>query len=989
MKNFILTFFCLSFALTAMAQTAVTGNVVDNKGETVIGATVLEEGTTNGTVTDIDGNFALTVASPNATLQISNFGFQTQSVALNGRTFIKVTLGDDVTMLQDVVAIGYGTMTKEKLTGSVASVNQADFNKGLATSSMSLIAGKVAGVNITPSSGRAGDGARIRIRGGASLNASNDPLIVIDGLPVSNSSISGQTNPLASLNPNDIESLTILKDASATAIYGSRASNGVIIITTKKGAAGEGSGKKVRLEFTSTNSIATIARKVNMLNGDDFKKLVEDYTGYSDINEKARYIGYLGYSEDGTRKYANTNWQNEIYRLAFATDNTFSVSGKVPHLPYRVAVGYLNQDGLLKTDNVQRVTGAVALNPSFFKGDLLSFNINLKGAWTKSRFGDSGAIGPALLFDPTKPVTTTNSAYDRFSNYWQWTQGSGAWNSMATQNPVSILNSRNDVGTAARAFGNIQMDYKMHFCPDLRANVNFGFDYSNGKGFNEVDLSRPHVEQNNRRSQYDQTRFDLLLEAYLAYSKDFGKNHFDIMGGYTYQSYTTKWDNFNTYKYDDPEAIVGKPITFPNDQTKKVLISFYGRVNYGWADKYLVQASIRTDASSRFSPKHRWGLFPAASAAWVISKENFLKSSKAVSNLKLRLGWGVTGQQEIGEYDYLSRYNYSTNTAMVQFGDMYYNMWRPEKYDPDRKWEETQTYNAGIDYGFLNGKIYGAIDLYYKLTTDLLGEVDLPMGSNFGNRMVRNIGSMTNKGIEFSFNYVPLDSKDWTVDLGFNFTINKGKITKITLEDAVGVNVGGISGGTGQNVQMHIVGYAPFTFYLYEQPYDDNGKPIEVESGYDEKNRVLDKTPEPLAFMGLNANVRWKNLTLSTSLRSNVGNYMYNNINSNTANYSQILNPNSFLQNTTPDIYNTEFFSRQLLSNYYLENASFLKMDYISLAYDFGKLVKPVSLALNFTVQNVFVITKYTGIDPEIAGGIDNNIYPYPRTFSLGLKLSF
>jgi len=1001
MKNFILTFFCLTLAISAMGQVTVTGNVVDSKGEGIPGAMVVELGTTNGTATDIDGNFQLEVSSKDATLEISSAGSQSQEVQLNGRTTIKVTLQDE-TMLTEVVAIGYGVMSKEKLTGSVATVGQKDLNKGIAASAMSQISGKVAGVNITPTSGRAGDGPRIRVRGGASLNASNDPLIVIDGLPVSNSGISGQTNPLTSLNPNDIESYTILRDASATAIYGSRASNGVIIITTKKGT-----DKKVKVEFTSTNSVATIARKVNVLSGDEMKALVDDYKFYKsdgtlNFDEMARYIGYLGYTEDGVKKFANTNWQNEIYRPAFATDNALSISGRVPHLPYRVCVGYLNQDGILKTDNVQRVTGSVGLNPSFFKGDLLSFNINLKGAWTKSHFGDDGAIGPALRMDPTKPATSTDSKFDQYNHYWQWLPaGGGAWNSMVTENPLSILNSRDNSGSAARVFGNFQADYKMHFCPDLRANINLGLDYVNAKGYNDVMTWRPNVNANNRHEQYDQKRLDLLLEAYLAYAKDFGKNHFDIMGGYTYQSWTTTWNNYNTYKYDNREVLVGQPQTFPNDKTENVLISFYGRANYSWADKYLIQASIRTDASSRFGPEHRWGIFPAASAAWRINKENFLKESKVVSDLKLRLGWGMTGQQEIGNYEYLTRYSMSTNSSMVQFGDTCYNMWRPEKYDPNRKWEATTTYNVGIDYGFLEGKIYGAIDLYYKYTTDLLSDVDLPIGSNFGNKMVKNIGAMSNKGIELSFNYIPVDSKDWTVNLGFNFTINKTKIEKLTLNDTdyEGMEIGGVS-GTGNNIQIHSIGYAPFTFYLREQVYDDNGNPIEKE--YVDQNgdgiindddRVRSKSPEPLAFLGINANVRWKQLTLSTSLRSSLGNYIYNDVDGSTAIYSQILNSNSFLQNSTTDIYKTGFVDRQIWSNYYLQNASYLKMDYVSLSYDFGELVKPVNLALNFTVQNVFTVTKYTGIDPEVAGarsnGIDNNIYPYPRTFSLGLKLTF
>jgi iron complex outermembrane receptor protein len=920
----------------------------------------------------------------------------TQEISVAGQSTIDVVMGSSSQSLNAVVVIGYGTASKEKLTGSVASISEGDFKKGVVTNASALIAGKVAGVNITPSSGRAGDGNRIRIRGFASLNASNDPLIVIDGLPISNDGISGQTNALASLNPNDIESMTILKDASATAIYGSRASNGVILITTKRGGEGDGS-KKFNIDFQTVNSVATVARKVDVLNGNEFKKLVEEHQGYANLTEKARYLSYLGYTENGVRKYANTDWQDEIYRPAFSSDNNLSISGKLPHTPYRVSVGYLTQDGLLKTDNIQRVTGSINVSPSLFT-DHLKIDVNLRGSYAKSHFGNGDAIGAAIRMDPTKPVTA--SGMDKFNGYWQWQTSPGNFNSMATSNPVSLLYSKTDIGHAYRGFGNIQADYKFHFLPDLRANVNFGFDVVNGQGDVVYETWSPkYTNQGGQYTQYNQNRIDMLFEAYLAYAKDFGKNHFDIMAGYTYQSWKTLNDNFPTLNYNRTDTL--GTATFPVNKDEHVLLSFYGRANYGWDGKYLLQASIRADASSRFSPQKRWGYFPAVSAAWLINKENFLAGNTAVSNLKLRLGWGMTGQQEgIGNYDYLARYSQSENTAMIQFGDRFYYMWRPAGYDNDRHWEATTTYNVGLDYGFIKGRIYGSIDAYYKVTTDLLNEVDVPLGSNFTNRIVKNIGSMTNKGIEFSLNYIPVDNKDWTVDLGLNVTLNQTKITKLTLNDAdtsyTGVLVGGISGGTGNNIQIHSVGYNPYSFYLYEQMYDENGKPLEGQyrdingdGKVNELDRYRYKSPEPLVFLGFNVNIIYKRWTLAASLRASIGNYMYYNVASDVGNYSQILNPNNFLSNTPYDIYSSAFYERQLFSDYYVQNASFLKMDYVSLGYNFGNLGKGIKLSLNFTVQNVFTLTKYKGIDPEISGGIDGNLYPYPRTFSLGVRFSY
>lgn len=994
-----------------MAQRTVSGTVVDSKGDPVIGVNIIEKGRSGGTVTDLSGRFTIQATSLEATLQFSFVGMSTiEALAgdVDGKT---VTLSQNSKQLTQVVVVGYGTATKEKLTGAVTSVGEREFRQGLNTNASSLIAGKVAGVSITQNGGRAGDGATIRIRGGASLNASNDPLIVVDGLPISNDGISGQTNALASINPNDIESINILKDASATAIYGSRASNGVIIITTKKGTSGE-AGKKFSVDFTTNNSIATIARKVDVLSGDEFRKLVENYPNYSDTKERDRYAGYLGYYNNGLRMYANTDWQDEIYRLAFTSDNVLSISGAPKYLPYRVSVGYTTQDGLLKTDNVQRTTASIALSPSLLKNHL-NINVNVKGSYSRSHFGNGDAIGAALRMDPTKPVTAKDMK--PYNDYWQWETTPGTQNGMATSNPVSLLNSKSDVGNALRSFGNLQIDYKIHGFEDLRVNVNMGYDLANGYGTVRREAWAPGTYfLSGELSKYNQLRDDRMFEAYLAYSKDIDKHHVDAMFGYTYQSWKTVSDNYNAYNavdtngnaiesWDDANALsdglVVKRSTpdFPDDIQEHVLISFYGRANYSYDDRYIAQFSIRRDGSSRFAPKNRWGWFPAASVAWRINNEAFLIDNSTVSELKLRLGWGMTGQQEVGNYEYLSRYSQSTNTAQVQFGDEFYYMWRPAGYDDGRKWEATTTYNAGIDFGFLKNRIYGSVDYYYKKTTDLLNLVSIPLGSNFTNQIIKNIGGMENQGIELNINANVVNKNDFSLDVGYNFTWNTTKITNLTLNDKnyVGVPTGGIAGGTGNNIQIHSVGWAPYTFYCYKQLYDVNGNPIDgayadlnEDGSINENDLYRYKSPQPDFFMGFNFTFSWKGLSLSSSLRANIGNYLYNNVNSDASNYSQILNPNNFLSNTTADIYGSTFYNRSLLSDWYIENASFLKMDYLTLACDFGKLGGKVGLALNFTINNVFTLTKYTGIDPE-ANGIDNNYYPFPRTFNLGIKLRY
>ncbi|MDR3217443.1 MAG: TonB-dependent receptor [Dysgonamonadaceae bacterium] len=986
-KAFVLLM-CLLFSWSLSAQNSkvVTGTVVDGYNDSAVGASVVEKGTANGATIGLDGRFELNVAD-NAILVISYIGYITQEISVANTTSFAIVLKEDTQLLEELVVIGYGTMKKGDLTGSITTIGDKDFQKGLITNPTSLITGKVAGVQITSTGGRAGGGNQIRIRGGASLNANNDPLIVIDGVPMDNGSISGMTNPLSTINPNDIESMNILKDASATAIYGSRASNGVIIITTKKGQAGQ----KTQVNVSTQNSIATIARRVEVLSANEFRDVVTSQaTARYDAEKAAQYIGYLG--------DANTDWQNEIFRNAFTTDNNISISGATGILPYRVSAGFISQDGILDTDNMKRGTVAVNLSPTFLDKHL-SVNVNLKGTYTHSRFGNGDAIGAALRMDPTQPVMV--DGFGDFNDYWQWLDGQNAYNTMATKNPVSLLYGKDDQSDVFRSIGNVQFDYKMHFLPDLHANLNLGYDLSQGKGEVITQPWSPAEYPNGRRTKFDQKKQNNLLEFYLNYVKQLDNaNRIDVMGGYTWQDWQTTNEPFNEYFFDEQTIAKEVGIMVPAHNR---LISFYGRLNYNLLERYLLTATIRRDGSSRFSPENRWGTFPSVALAWRIKEESFLKNIEVLSNLKLRLGWGITGQQDLNsDFGWLPVYEFSDPTAQIQFGDQFYPGWRPNGYDSNRKWEQTTTKNIGVDWGFVNNRIYGSLDYYQKHTIDLLNDIPVPAGSNFAPFLIKNIGSMDNWGIEGNLGLVPIDTKDIHWDLGFNITYNETEITQLSLNDGPesdykGAMVGGISGGTGNTIQIQKVGYAPNSFYAYKQMYDSNGKPIEgvfedlnKDGVINDQDLYLYHKPAPDWYMGFNTTFAYKNFTLATALRASIGNYVYNNVNSDMGNFSQTLNPNNFLMNNVVDGLNTSFFNRQLLSDYYIQNASFLKMDYVQLGYDFGKILSgKANLRANVTVQNVFTLTKYDGIDPEMSSGIDNNFYPNPRTFSIGLSLNF
>lgn len=981
---------CILFlgSWSAMAQNKVTGSVTDaQSGAPVPGVTVSISGLTVATQTDNQGNFSIN-AAPDAVLIFTAVNYVTQEVAVNGRSSISVQMSHSIEQLSEVVvSIGYGTTRKQDLTGSVTQISSDDFQTGQITTPEQLIAGKVAGVQIVSNGGAPGAGSTIRIRGGASLNASNDPLVVVDGVPLSNDGISGSPNALSLINPNDIESFTILKDASATAIYGSRASNGVIIITTKSGRA----GAKAKINFNTTFSVSEITNKPAVLSAANFRDIVNKYGSADDI------------SRLGT---ANTKWQDVIYQTALTTDNNLSVTGGLKNLPYRISVGYLNQEGVLKTGKLERYSGAVNLVPTLLN-DHLKININLKGSISKSRFANQGAISAAVYFDPTKPIHSDES---RFNGYWEWLDPLTATGlrALAPLNPLGLLMDRHDNSEVKRSVGNALIDYKVHFLPDLHAFLNVGYDYALGTGTIVVDSN---AAQSYRRSpdrlhggvnnQYKQERKDRLLEAYLNYTKNIRSidTRLDIVGGYSYQDFLTINHNYPDKTTDG--FVISEP-KFAIDSPRYTLISYYGRANINIKNRYLLTGTIRTDGSSRFAKDERWGVFPSGAIAWNIKNEPFLSNSRTITQLKLRGGYGLTGQQSgIGYYDYSSFYGYSSNESQYQLGDNFYHLYAPGGYYPQRTWEKTATSNIGIDFGFADNRITGAIDAYYKKTTDLLNMIAQPAGSNFSNEIVANVGSMENKGIEVSLNFQPVRNADFVWDFSINGTYNENKITKLTTvknPNYSGNRFYGISGGTGNTILINSVGYPRGSFYVYKQVYSDNGMPI--DGLFEDINRdgIINESDlyryekgDPDYFFGASTNLNiHKHLNVGFSMRASIGNYVYNNNFSASGNIRNIINPLKFLTNAMATNLLSGRGDKYFLSDYFIQNGSFVKMDNLYLNYTFYRILKSSSnLTLNANIQNVFTITNYVGVDPEIQSGVDNNIYPRPRVMSVGLNLTF
>ena len=979
-RSILLVALFLMGCLQLLAQSRmIQGEVTDaQNGEPLIGATVMVEGEKSGTVTDFDGNFKLQVTSSAKKVKISYIGYVDKIVEISDRMNVK--LESDSQILTDVVVIGYGTARKSDLTGSVATVSSKDFNKGLVSSPEQLINGKVSGVQIMSNSGSASAGSTIRVRGGASLNASNDPLIVLDGVPLEQGGISGNSsNFLSMINPADIESMTVLKDASSTAIYGSRASNGVIIITTKKGQQGA-----VKVNFNTTNSFQTRAQMVDMLSRDEFVNVINQF---GTDNQKS----LLGND--------NTDWNDEVYRTAFGTDNNLSVSGSIgKYLPFRVSAGYYNQSGLVRKDNVERWTGNVVLTPSFFQ-DHLKLTINAKGTLNNNSFNNSGAVWAAATFNPTLPVYSGNSNY---GGYNEALDADGYPVNAGVRNPRGLVDLYDSKSKVSRFIGSMDVDYKVHFLPELKLHATVGADYAKGDGTIYVPAYAAQAfnkDESLSGSDYKygpQKNENRLLTLYANYAKYFEniKSNVDLTAGYDYQYWKS-----TTPLYYTLSAAGTTLSTVKASDYRHVMLSYYGRVNYSFDGKYLLTATVRRDASSRFSKNTRWGTFPSVALGWTLTEEPWLKNQKVLSNLKLRASYGVTGQQEgIGNYNYLPVYTSSVTGAEALINGQYITTYRPEAYVENLKWETTTSWNFGLDFGFLNGRIGGAIDFYTRKTKDLLASVPTAAGTNFSKTILTNVGNVDSKGIEVSLNATPIQTKDWEWNLSYNFTWQNMKVKNLSLT----------KGGSQTNVkvgpsidayqfQVLSEGYEPYMFYVYHQLYDpETGKPIEgayADLNHDGEINDADlyryHSPAPKYIMGLSTSLRYKQLTLGMSFRANIDNYVYNGMGMSTGAWETVSYNNSQLNNLNTSFLKTGFKTRQYLSDYYVENASFLKLDNLSLSYNVGKINKWASLTVSAMVQNVFTITGYSGTDPEVPNGMDNSFYPRPRTYSVSLGLQF
>lgn len=1024
-RKFFFLMVGLLFSVGLNAQTiTVSGVVSDPSGEPLIGASILAQGTTVGTSTNIDGEYTINVA-PDATLVVSYVGYDTQNVPVDGRTSINVTMQENSVMLNEVVAIGYGTVKKSDTTGSVAVIKPDEIEAGLATSVQDMLVGQTPGVVVTQAGGPEGGGT-IRIRGGSSLNASNDPLIVVDGVPLSNAGMSGLGNSLGMISPENIESMTVLKDASATAIYGSRASNGVIIITTKKGKAG-----KPTVNFAANLYVNTARKTWKVLDANQFRSLLES----------RGMDAALAATGD-----ANTDWQDEVLRTTVSSDYSLSVGGTAGWLPYHAEISYTNNNGIIKTSKMDRVTMGFNLSPKFFDNHL-SVNANVKGYYIRNNFGDAGALSSAISYDPTHPVRSNepivsgNSGFQYLYNGYYEFHNNGTLDDNASLNPVGLLEQRDNHANVYRSNGNLQLDYSLHFLPDLHLNLNLGYDVMKSNlvdnwAANSATAYKNH-EHYGGAYNFDQYQFrsNTLLNFYLNYKKEVESiySNFDVTAGYDWQRFYNDGHytgangnsgyrvspglNTPTYlgKNEAGQQTYGVTINestipllgqnFQNDGVspdgdyhwadRYQLLSFFGRLNYTFKDRYLLTVTVRGDATSRFAKDKRWGVFPAVALGWKINQEAWMQGAAGwLSDLKLRLGWGKTGQQEIGEtINYMALYAIASPSVSYPNGtNGWYLPVYARGYNPDLTWETTTSWNAGLDFGFLNNRITGSIEYYKRKTTDLLAYVAVPAGSSTTNMLNRNIGSLENYGVEFNIAAKPVVTNDFTWTLSYNVGWNHNEITELTT-GASQLKTGGISGGNGNTVQIHAEGHPANSFYLFQQVYDESGAPLEGvyvdqngDGQIDDSDKIINKSPDPKVTMTFGSQFRYKKWDLGFNIRASIGNYVYNNVLSNKAVYNDI-----FTYGLNNIVENDYYFEQpRYMSDYYLRNASFVRCDNITLGYTWDNLLNDkLRLRLFGAVQNPFVITKYKGVDPEVFGGIDNSVYPRATTYSLGLVATF
>ncbi|EIW93666.1 TonB-linked outer membrane protein, SusC/RagA family [Capnocytophaga sp. oral taxon 412 str. F0487] len=964
----VMFFLCVAFGYAQ--QITVKGTVKDGSGQPLMGASVLVKGTSHGTAADFDGNFELKV-DKGVTLVVSSVGYKSREVAAKAGT-MNIVLQEDTQQLEDVVVIGYGAIKKKDLTGSVNLVTDKDFNKAPSVNADQLIQGKIAGVQMTSASGAPGEGQTIRIRGNGSLSLTSNPLIVIDGVPMNDGGVGGSRSIFNSINPEDIESMTVLKDASSTAIFGSRAANGVIMITTKKGKANQ----DLKISFNTSIALQDVNKYVDVMNANQFRQTVKGLN-----NPAAEAL--LG--------NADTNWQKEIYQTAPMSNSTLVLSGAYKTLPYRVSVGHSYADGILRTDNFKRTNAKISLNPTFFDKSL-KLELNANGTYMQNRFANKDAIGAAVEYDPTQSVF---GGLAKYGGYHAWVNpNNGSRYDLAPNNPMAMLKFLDDSSKVYRFIGNAKVDYTLPFFKDITASVNVGIDYSKGEGDKITDRRMPTStpDFDGAKTTYTNKATNKLFDAYINYMKDIKETHnIGLMVGHSYQSFEFD-DNSTDYSYfTNP----GDNKEVPNiNKSRNVLMSFFGRANYSYKNRYLLTATLRADASSKLNPDDRWGYFPSVALAWNVSNENFLKDNKTLNELKLRFGYGEVGNVNgLGDYLFLTNYTRSQDGASYQLGDSFYQTYRPGVTNKNLRWEVGNTLNAGIDFGLLDNLITGTLDVYRKQTKDLIAETTIDPFTNFKNRVNANVGDMENKGIELGLTVTPIRNIEKNIRWSFNYNIayNENKITRMPDDQPTG----GISGGTGNRVQLHREGETPYSFFVYQQVYDAQGNPVENafvdrngNGKIDEGDRYLYKSPFAPVTMGFGTDLNYKNWDLNITTRANIGNYVYNNTQSRLDQFGEITANSGFLRNIKANSNFQRHNDQSWLSDYYLENASFFKLDNITLGYTFPHTDK-MYIRLYGTVQNVLTITKYSGLDPEVYGGIDNNFYPRPQTYLLGLNVNF
>ncbi len=987
-RSGILVFLFFLFAMAPLFSGAgsataqdiqLEGQVIDaDTEEELVGVNIQVKDTDRGTTSDLDGNFSISVNADDV-LTFSYLGYQSKEVEVDGRSEIVVELMSEAIYGEELVFIGYGTREVRDQTGSVSSISSEDFNAGSIRSPEELVQGRIPGVNITSADGAPGSAPSVTIRGGSSLSASNEPLYVIDEVPMAPGGIAGMAHAMNTINNQDIESINVLKDASATAIYGSRASNGVIVINTKRGQVGQ----PLSVSYSGSLTYETLDERIEPIGADEYRDVMT-----AEFGEAAEEM--LGDE--------NTDWQDQIFDDVISQYHNLSFSGAIDRLPIHASIGFTGDQGRLNTSNSDRLTGSVNLSPSLFN-EQLDVDFNVRGSRVDNRFADQGAINTAIAYDPTQPTTIDN---EEFGNYHFW--GDDSPTALAPANPMSLLEQRRDESTVNRVLGNLKLDYELPFMDDLIATANVAYDWASVENGSinvdeEAAFAYSSSDVRGEITDYDETRENAVLDLYLNYATDLDDifSSIDATAGYSWQHNFEEGNTFSRAASDESQVFSDTDFA-----TENYLVSFFGRVNYALMDRYRLTATMRADGSSRFAPENRWGYFPSAALAWNINSESFMEDFENLSDLTLRVGAGITGQQEIlqGNYPYLARYTRGGTHAQYRFGDTPSRTLRPEGFDAELKWEETTTYNVALNYGFYNDRIRGTLEAYQRETNDLLNETPVPAGSNFTNRIISNVGSMDVRGVEFDITASPVLTSDTRWEVSFNVARNISEIEQLTLvddPDFMGVQVGDISGGTGNTIQIHAPGHPRNTFYALQQVYDEDGNPIEGayvdrsgsgSIGDDDYYHV--GSPEPDVTLGFSSSVDYRNFDASFSLRAVIGNYVYNDISAERGALNELFFEGEFLQNSPRSVIDNGFRSAQFTSDHYIEDASFLRLDNVSAGYTIDELLGTnVSARISGSVNNILTVTNYSGLDPEVAGGVDGTIYPRPRTFEMGIDLNF